>query len=142
MVQERGRRSAVELATHLVAEPGTRPLPPEDFSGAEMVYWHRIVAALPADHFPDETLPLLSLLCTNIAQARNVEAELGAFPRAAIRDPDGRRDYRELARLLASATGSMISLSTRLRLTSQLKVSKRAAHTATRPTATPWEWNA
>lgn len=121
----RGRKSAADLA--VIDNSGIvslhRPAPPSELTDEQADEWRSIVNRLPADWFPRETQPVLAQLCRHITRARRLDT--------LIRAEEGQeevnvKEYRDLLRSEEEQSRAIASLSTKLRITQQATVDKRA----------------
>jgi hypothetical protein len=69
MTEQRGRKSRAHLSIVAPIKTG-RPLPPQDLTEEQAEVWRSTVAALPADWFPRETLPVLAQYARHVCRAR------------------------------------------------------------------------
>src|SRR5947207_7552429 len=103
-----------------LAPPPVAPSPPPDLSPAARALWRRIVKSKPADRFEAADLPLLRQFVVLSAQSIAVENALAA---ADVNDDAAPRLERRLRGLAATCAG----LASRLRLTPQARIDRRAA---------------
>jgi hypothetical protein len=110
-----------------------RPAPPEAFSKAESVVWHRIVEACPPEWFTPENQPLLARLCFLIVMTEQQEAKLRADG-FIFADKNAARAYFD-------ATKQIVHISTKLRLSPQSRYNRFEASSRMRNRATHRLWD-
>ena len=122
----RGRHGVAEIA--VIGPSGIetvrRPEPPDELTDEQAIEWRAIVNRLAADWFPRETHPMLVQLCRQIVRARRLAQMIDAAEQA---DPFDEKAYLDLVRAEEAVSGSISSLSTRLRITQQATVRAESA---------------
>ena len=121
---KRGRKSAASLEIASLAAPLQRlerPDAPYDLTDEEAEEWRAVVGRMPADWFPRETWPMLTLYCRHVVNARRIaqlitaqlkrkKFEIGTYDRLlAMQEREGR---------------AISSLATRMRITQQATYDK------------------
>jgi hypothetical protein len=137
----RGRRSTAELVAIPAGMP-SRPEPPPDLGAEAAEEWRAIVARMPVDWFTREVHPLLAAFCGHVVRARVLSGELDALGEAALRTPDGVRQFDQLAKMAERETRAMATLGVKMRLTQQSRFTPGRAGTAARASgrgSRPWE---
>lgn len=114
----RGRKPASELT---VIENGSteikpRATPPTRLTQDQQYVWDAVVNRLPADWFPDETLPMLTQYCRHVASGEKIARMLRSVEATDQVDLD---DYDKLLKLQEREGRAISSLATRMRLTQQ-----------------------
>lgn len=74
-----GKRGRVSKDAHIVSIPsdrGSRPPPPANLSTSEAAFWHKVVRAMPVDHFRPEDLDQLELLCTTRVELIEIKEQM------------------------------------------------------------------
>jgi phage terminase small subunit len=109
----RGRKSAAELSVvPLIPGAQRRPEPPKEFTAAEAEVWRLTVGAMRPDWFGPETRPLLRGYCTQVWICQLLQERLRGL---SVDD----KNFARLTNLYVSATKTMLTLATKLRLTPQ-----------------------
>lgn len=133
---KRGRVSAAALeiqARPLEVIPRQRA--PHDLNDEETEIWAAVVNSQPADWFSPATVPLLTQYCRAVVQARRV-AEL---IEKATADPELTvKDYDRLLKMQVRQSASVASLATKMRISQQATINKRANQIQAAPRK-PWE---
>jgi uncharacterized damage-inducible protein DinB len=141
---KRGRTSAaaIEIAPHAI-QAMHRPQAAHDLTDEETEVWFSVVNRLPADWFPDETLPLLRQYCRHAVQARRIaewieKATSDLNPKT--KQPTLTvKDYDRLLKMQERESRALASLATKMRISQQTtydKSRKKGTETGARK---PWE---
>ncbi|BAQ16925.1 hypothetical protein [Methyloceanibacter caenitepidi] len=137
-----------------------RPPPPDVLTDEQAEIWRQVVNRLPADWFKAETLPLLEAYCRHAVQSRRVAAlieqmELAESERIARKSkkktrkaksedaedddaPFPFKDYDRLLKMQARESGTLASLSVKLRISQSTTYDKSKAKGGSGK-KTPWE---
>jgi hypothetical protein len=126
MNAKRGRKSAAELSV-ISIDVARKPVePPPELKPQEAAIFREVVASCDPTHFRKSDLPMLAGFCTATYLARFYADQIGE-------DPAAFKQYVE-------ATKLQISLSTKLRLTPQARISAKAVgRQQLREGPAPWE---
>lgn len=139
-MKQRGRKSAVALATpaaQTVVEPPPAPL---ELTPEQADVWTEIAGAMPADWFGAETFHLLSQLCRHTIEARRLAQLIDA--EVAKREDFNPAIYVEYLKAQQRETASIKALSVTMRLAQQSRYGARGADTASRKgkgAPPPWQ---
>ncbi len=132
---QRGRQSAAArsmVATMTTLEQDTRPEPPEDLEPAEIKIWRDLVARMPADWFPIETLPLLEQYCKLVAGIKFIDKIIRNIEKSSNPDMDKWQKVSNIRRLDTQMIGI---LATKMRLTQQSSYNKANSYVAKKKSA-------
>ena len=137
-MQQRGRKSAVALATGSLVTRQARPSVPLELTPEQGDEWQRIVDAMPADWFSVENEPLLIQYVRHRIEARRIAQLIDQTCAADELDVPA---YTELLKAQNRETASIKAMAASMRLSQQAKYGARAADTAARKrtVARPWE---
>lgn len=124
-----GRRSSAELSVIPVQQ---RQQPPAHMTDEEKQVWGLTVNRLPAEWFPDETLPLLEQYCVHVVRARQFRREL---QNPALRPKD--RD--KLINSESNQTRLVLQLATKMRIAQQSTRTQMQTKPRTVTAATPFD---
>ena len=127
MNAKRGRQSAAELSV-ISIDVARKPVePPPGLRPQEAAIFREVVASCDPTHFRKSDVPILAALCTATYLSRFYADQIGE-------DPTAFKDYVETTKLV-------ITLSTKLRLTPQARISAKAVgrHEPPREGPAPWE---
>jgi phage terminase small subunit len=114
-----------------------RPDPQPHLTKEQREIWRRIVNALPADWFRDETLDLLAEYCEQVTLSRKISQFIDELTPA-----DGAEDLRKLQMMKDKSSRVLMSLATKMRLSQQSTYhSEKVKTTADVPDA-PWQMKA
>jgi hypothetical protein len=133
-VHKRGRKSATHL-TMIKPKPKPQALePPKDPEEAKI--FHQIVDAMPDGFFNQANAYVLRALCSHIATADMVAAEL-----ATAREGDDMAKVDLLTKIQVGESRAVADLSTKLKLTprSRMGQEKAAVREALNSSTRPWE---
>jgi phage terminase small subunit len=135
----RGKKSAAELTVIDGGRVGAqkRPEPPDHFDDDHAAIWRKVVARLPADWFPDETLPLLEAYCYHVAQLRQVSELIADM----LSDKDGFeiKDYDRLSKMQERETRAIASLAVKMRISQSTAYDKSKKRGSAGNAKKPWE---
>jgi hypothetical protein len=115
-----GRKSAVSILTPAPSMPVTimpRLVPPASLPKHLRAIWFETVAALPAEWFTPEHVPLLERYCFHVARARDLERLV-----AKVNPIRQLAKYQSLARAAAMETRMVVALARSMRLTHQARL--------------------
>lgn len=112
-----------------------RPEPPSELTSEQSGEWWAIVDRMPADWFPRETHGLLAQYCRHVVTARRVAQLIEATEGA---DDLDIAQLDQLYKMQEREGRAMSSLATRMRITQQALVDKRADKGKS-VTKKPWE---
>jgi phage terminase small subunit len=115
------RKSAAALAGEHWRElnappPPPPPQPPSWLSAAAAKHWRAIVASRPPDYFDAANQVLLEILCSSMATADAIAAEIRALGEINVSNKAAYRRWRALLVMQARETRMMTLLTTKLRL--------------------------
>jgi hypothetical protein len=138
MEGQRGRAPAAAVALRPVVLL-ERPKAPRHLGGDLAHEWAEIVAAMPADHFPRETWPMLEAYCRHIICARKVAALIEQLEAAGVES--GELNTREWQRLLSLQDREDRAISD---LAMKMRLSQSSRHDKSKPRRSsgvlkPWE---
>jgi phage terminase small subunit len=126
---QRGRKSAAELSV-VPIDAARKPVePPADLKPQEAAIFRDVVASCDPTHFRKSDVPILAALCTATYLSRFYAGQIGE-------DATAFKNYVETTKLV-------ISLSTKLRLTPQARISAKAVGRQEPPRdgPAPWEYS-
>lgn len=121
-----------------------RPTAPASLSADQTAIWNATVESLPQDWFGDEVLEQLALYCRHSDNAKKAQAaidlcyesfEVGTF---AMGDMSAIDTINKLSTILNRESRTAISLATKLRITKQATVNKKASKEVDKKKK-PWE---
>lgn len=133
----RGRKSASELTvveSDSTTEVNPRARPTAQMAEPEREVWYSVVNRMPADWFPDETLPMLSQFCRHVVAADRI-ANLVKQEEAS--DEFNLIDYDRLLKMQEREGRAISSLATRMRITQQSTYDPKKSKG--KPGKRPWE---
>lgn len=144
-MRTRGRNSAAAKAAPVLVSGGfgQRPEPPAEFNECQAEIWRDIVASEDPRFFATAVLrSLLADFCRHREAIAKVNEMIDQFDPEWLRQNDGLARYHTLLRIRDAETRASSTLSTKLRLTNQSRLSKEVAGTAARRAShelKPWE---
>jgi hypothetical protein len=115
---DRGRVSGSELASIGLKgiESVRRPDAPAEFTQEQAAIWSSVVSGLPADWFPDETLPILAQYCRHVSRSRRIARLLDRLEKSEEVDV---KEYRDLLKSEQEQSGVIATLATKMRIAQQ-----------------------
>ena len=141
-MKKRGPASGADLSVVPPMPELRTPPPPAYLTTEQGGEWRRIVAAMPAGFFGQETWPILAAHVANITACRRVAERINLVDPATLTTSPGLERYDVLLRAQARQTNALLKTATKLRLTPQSRYTPKAAGTAHRNSPKgrrPWE---
>jgi len=134
----RGRQSSKDKEIAVISYGGLeitkRPDPWPDLTDEQKSEWREIVNSLPADWFTKGTQATLAQLCRLITRARRL-AQL--IEKIEAQDEIDVKEYRDMIRSELETSKTIVSLSTKMRITQQSTYDK--SKKKPRQMQNPWE---
>lgn len=125
-MKQRGRPSSASLAVVPISgalDRVPRQRAPADLTEEAAEVWVAVVNSEAADWFSPATVPLLAQYCRHVVQARVVAAKIAQ----AASDPGLTvADYDKLLHMQDRETRMIVALATKMRLSQQSTINKRA----------------
>lgn len=131
-MQHRGRKSAEEQEA-LANLTQQRPDPPSFLTKAQKDVWRRVVDAMRADWFRDETLDLLVEYCQQVTLSRTINKRIEAYPMSAPL-----ADLQKLQYMKDKAARLIATLATKMRITQQSTYHSERKKVGDAPAVDPW----
>jgi hypothetical protein len=134
MTQQRGRKSASQLAIVSPTTPGQRPAPPKNLPPEEAAIWTRIINAMPDGWF-STSYHMLQCLCSHVVTADVIAARL-----AKARATCDEKTLNRWALMLRRETHAIAVLSQALRLPPRARYTQERSTNlkVVAPETTPW----
>lgn len=130
-MKQRGRKSAAALDA--AALTTKRPEPLKHLTAQQKEIWNRVVADLPADWFPRETLDMLAEYCEQVTISRKLSKQILSLPNDAVADTE------KLIRLKEKTARVMVTLATKMRMSQQATYHPEKSKNTDAPAETPWQ---
>lgn len=122
----RGRKSSNANAVQTLVAPTEvvqRPDAPYDLTDDQADEWWAVVNRMPADWFTRETHPLLAQYCRHVVAARRVAQLIAQTEKQKTIDVE---QYDQLLKMQEREGRAISSLATRMRISQQATLTKRA----------------
>ena len=120
MATKRGKESIAELMIpQSPVDVVQRPDAPYDLDDDEAAEWRAQVAAMPADHFPRNSFPLLAQLCRHVVTTRRLAQLLQDVMQPKKGETFSVKAYADLLKMQRAESEAIVSLSRSMRLTQQ-----------------------
>ncbi len=132
----RGKQSGASLAvvgTHGITAVD-RPGPPDELTREQSEEWVKVVNAMPAEWFSDETHASLIQYCRHVTESRWIARQIDELKRE---DDFDWAQYNELCKMQQRETSSIERVKRGMRLTHQSKYSKEKKRGT--PKKKPWD---
>lgn len=138
---KRGRKSQADLGVVPIGPRIGRPSPPEDLTDAQKREWRAIVAALPADWFGQESLPVLADYCRHAERSRKLSALLDRVDVKEMLNDGNFAEYDKVASAAERETRAVLACARALRLTHQARYdAAKAGRAMSARGAAPVDW--
>ena len=134
-MQQRGRKSAAELAIAPVVQVEPRPVAPRELTDEQAAEWDAVVSRMEAEHFTRERWALLAQYCRHVVAARRVAQLVAAVEGLHDLDLD---EYDKLLKMQEREGRALSSLATRMRLTPASEQDRRKS-AREKKVSRPWE---
>ena len=138
-MQQRGRKSAQQLAVPKISILAERPEPPAELSPHERQTWLNVVSTKAADWFRADTWPLLISFCRHVELARKIDLQLEKFSGDML-SADNLAEFDKLLKCRERQSAALVSLARAMRISQHSQYHPRtAARAITSSTSKPWE---
>lgn len=140
-MEQRGRKSAAELAIPKASEIDKMPDPPSNLTDAQSDIWRLVVASRGGDLIAVESYPVLVEYCRNVVAANEIAALIDKIDVQNISNVVQLKHYDKLLIMQDRASARVAYLATKLRLTPSSRIQPITAGRNARKGAKvkPWE---